>query len=258
MLFEIKEPGPGFDYFLNTSCNDWDVVQYHAFWKKSNFGLNKASIMRRFNTQLQKIKEQSTEEEKNNAIRLKKQFQVSVLSNLCNSLFASSSYPWNFAFTWLWTSSPLLQISRTGNIIQGYKRSYRNGKQPIDEMIAIRRGKKQKPAETTIKDGKKDETHGSPKERGDDGSLFSSNCYNDSDVGHGNDNNPFIAQTGGVQRNISHAIDNVVINNVFKNDWIIPDGYNISTDFRKLQVESIEKLKTDLILSYAKEIDMIL
>uniref|UniRef100_U9SKX0 Uncharacterized protein n=1 Tax=Rhizophagus irregularis (strain DAOM 181602 / DAOM 197198 / MUCL 43194) TaxID=747089 RepID=U9SKX0_RHIID len=160
MLFEIKEPGPGFDYFLNTSCNDWDVVQYHAFWKKSNFGLNKASIMRRFNTQLQKIKEQSTEEEKNNAIRLKKQFQ--------------------------------------------------------------------------------------------------SNCYNDSDVGHGNDNNPFIAQTGGVQRNISHAIDNVVINNVFKNDWIIPDGYNISTDFRKLQVESIEKLKTDLILSYAKEIDMIL
>ncbi|GBC36487.2 uncharacterized protein OCT59_002821 [Rhizophagus irregularis] len=111
MLFEIKEPGPGFDYFLNTSCNDWDVVQYHAFWKKSNFGLNKASIMRRFNTQLQKIKEQSTEEEKNNAIRLKKQFQVSVLSNLCNSLFASSSYPWNFAFTWLWTSSPLLDIA---------------------------------------------------------------------------------------------------------------------------------------------------
>ncbi|CAB4387252.1 unnamed protein product [Rhizophagus irregularis] len=123
-----------------------------------------------------------------------------------------------------------LQISRTGNIIQGYKRSYRNGKQPIDEMIAIRRGKKQKP----------------------------SNCYNDSDVGHGNDNNPFIAQTGGVQQNISHAIDNVVINNVFKNDWIIPDGYNISTDFCKLQVESIEKLKTDLILLYAKEIDMIL
>ncbi|CAB4412824.1 unnamed protein product [Rhizophagus irregularis] len=76
MLSEIKEPGPGFDYFLNTPCNDWDVVQYHEFWKKSNFGLDKVSVTRRFNTQLQKIKEQGTEEEKNNAIRLKKQFQL--------------------------------------------------------------------------------------------------------------------------------------------------------------------------------------
>ncbi|POG64518.1 hypothetical protein GLOIN_2v1483863 [Rhizophagus irregularis DAOM 181602=DAOM 197198] len=121
MLFEIKEPGPGFDYFLNTSCNDWDVVQYHAFWKKSNFGLNKASIMRRFNTQLQKIKEQSTEEEKNNAIRLKKQFQ--------------------------------------------------------------------------------------------------SNCYNDSDVGHGNDNNPFIAQTGGVQRNI-RCLSSIMYCNELKPEYV--------------------------------------
>ncbi|EXX53227.1 hypothetical protein RirG_245910 [Rhizophagus irregularis DAOM 197198w] len=47
-----------------------------------------------------------------------------------------------------------LQIGGTVNIIQVHKRSYRNGKQPIDEMIAIRRGKKQKPAETTIEDGK--------------------------------------------------------------------------------------------------------
>ncbi|CAB5383468.1 unnamed protein product, partial [Rhizophagus irregularis] len=167
-----------------------------------------------------------------------------------------------------------LQIGGAGNIIQGHKRSYENGKQPIDEIIAIRRGKKQKPAETTIEDGKsqtperqrnvEDETHSSPEERRDDGSLFSPNCHNDSDVGHGNDNNPFIAQTGEgstkykVVLSWSHAIDNVVINNVSKNDWITPDGYNISTDFRKLQVESIEKLKTNPILSYAKEIDMIL
>ncbi|CAB4473550.1 unnamed protein product [Rhizophagus irregularis] len=167
-----------------------------------------------------------------------------------------------------------LQIGGAGNIIQGHKRSYENGKQPIDEIIAIRRGKKQKPAETTIKDGKsqtpeqqrnvEDETHSSPEERGDDDSLFSPNCHNDSDVGHGNDNNPFIAQTGEgstkykVVLSWSHAIDNVVINNVSKNDWITPDGYNISTDFRKLQVESIEKLKTNPILSYAKEIDKIL
>ncbi|PKY45917.1 hypothetical protein RhiirA4_444016 [Rhizophagus irregularis] len=86
MLSEIKEPGPGFDYFLNTPCNDWDVVQYHEFWKKSNFGLDKVSVTRRFNTQLQKIKEQGTEEEKNNAIRLKKQFQhyLFILGQMAN------------------------------------------------------------------------------------------------------------------------------------------------------------------------------
>ncbi|CAB4430217.1 unnamed protein product [Rhizophagus irregularis] len=174
-----------------------------------------------------------------------------------------------------------LQIGGAGNIIQGHKRSYENGKQPIDEMIAIRRGKKQKPAKTTIEDGEsqtpvrqrnvEDEAHSSPEEREDDGSLFSPNGHNDSDVGmtHGNDNNPFIAQTGEgstkyksvlskVILSWSHAIDNVVINNVSKNDWITQDGYNISTDFRKLQVKSIEKLKTNPILSYVKEIDKIL
>ncbi|CAB5395020.1 unnamed protein product [Rhizophagus irregularis] len=332
MLSEIKEPGPGFDYFLNTPCNDWDVVQYHEFWKKSNFGLDKASVTRRFNTQLQKIKEQGTEEEKNNAIRLEKQFQVSVLPT--HGTLPSHGYGLRLR---CWLQLPMelhlrivmdfvsavvqlvdskkmgridnfwlkslprmkqhnavenneinaenvflscdlsrgsLQIGGAGNIIQGHKRSYENGKQPIDEIIAIRRGKKQKPAETTIEDGKsqtperqrnvEDETHSSPEERRDDGSLFSPNCHNDSDVGHGNDNNPFIAQTGEgstkykVVLSWSHAIDNVVINNVSKNDWITPDGYNISTDFRKLQVESIEKLKTNPILSYAKEIDMIL
>uniref|UniRef100_U9UZS3 Uncharacterized protein n=1 Tax=Rhizophagus irregularis (strain DAOM 181602 / DAOM 197198 / MUCL 43194) TaxID=747089 RepID=U9UZS3_RHIID len=341
MLSEIKEPGPGFDYFLNTPCNDWDVVQYHEFWKKSNFGLDKASVTRRFNTQLQKIKEQGTEEEKNNAIRLEKQFQLPMelrlhmvmdfVSATTATHGTSSSHGYGLRLR-CWIQLPMelrlrivmdfvsavdskkmgridnfwlkslprmkqhnavenneinaenvflscdlsrgsLQIG-AGNIIQGHKRFYEYDKQPIDEMIAIRRGKKQKPAETTIEDGKsqtpeqqrnvEDETHSSPEERGDDGSLFSPNCHNDSDVGHGNDNNPFIAQTGEgstkykVILSWSHAIDNVVINNVSKNDWITPDGYNISTDFRKLQVESIEKLKTNPILSYAKEIDKIL
>ncbi|PKB99436.1 hypothetical protein RhiirA5_403621 [Rhizophagus irregularis] len=290
MLSEIKEPGPGFDYFLNTPCNNWDVVQYHEFWKKSNFGLDKASVTRRFNTQLQKIKEQGTEEEKNNAIRLEKQFQVDSKKMGRIDNFWLKSLPrvkqHNAAenneinaenvFLSCDLSRGSLQIGGAGNIVQGQKRSYENGKQPIDEMIAIRREKKQKPAKTTIEDGEsqtpvrqrnvEDETHSSPEERGDDGSLFSPNDHNDSDVGitHGNDNNPFIAQTGEgstkykVILSWSHAIDNVVINNVSKNDWITQDGYNISTDFRKLQVESIEKLKTNPILSYAKEIDMIL
>ncbi|UZO11313.1 uncharacterized protein OCT59_002884 [Rhizophagus irregularis] len=235
MLSEIKEPGPGFDYFLNTPCNDWDVVQYHEFWKKSNFGLDKASVTRRFNTQLQKIKEQGTEEEKNNAIRLEKQFQVSILPTHGTSSshgyglrlrcwiqlpmelrlrivmdFVDSKKMGRIDNFWLKSLPRMKQhnavenneinaenvflscdLSRgslqigAGNIIQGHKRFYEYDKQPIDEMIAIRRGKKQKPAETTIEDGKsqtpeqqrnvEDETHSSPEERGDDGSLFSVN-----------------------------------------------------------------------------------
>ena len=107
MLSDISEPGPCFEYFLYTPCDNWDAVQYHEFWKNSNLGLDKANVTRRFNTQLQKIMVQGTEEEKKNAIRLEKQLQVSMLHDLCNCRFACSSYPWNFVFAWLWTSPPL-------------------------------------------------------------------------------------------------------------------------------------------------------
>ncbi|RHZ76781.1 hypothetical protein Glove_193g12 [Diversispora epigaea] len=77
------------------------------------------------------------------------------------------------------------------------------------------------------------------------------------------DNNPFLAQTGEDLTKYkfilswSHAIDNVTINNVSENDWLTQDRYNISIDFRKFQAESIKKLKINLTLSYAKEIDTI-
>ncbi|GBC43252.2 hypothetical protein GLOIN_2v1480000 [Rhizophagus irregularis DAOM 181602=DAOM 197198] len=78
------------------------------------------------------------------------------------------------------------------------------------------------------------------------------------------DNSPFIAQTGEDSTKYkfvlswSHAIDKVVINNVSENDWVTQNGHNISTDFRNFQLKSIEKLKTNPTLSYAKEISLIL
>ncbi|CAG8855471.1 11037_t:CDS:1, partial [Gigaspora margarita] len=69
------EPGPGFEYFLNTHCQDWDAIQYHEAWKDSNLGLDKAVVTRSFCKQIQKIKENGTEEEKKNAIRLENQFK---------------------------------------------------------------------------------------------------------------------------------------------------------------------------------------
>ncbi|CAG8760075.1 5453_t:CDS:1, partial [Acaulospora morrowiae] len=75
MLSKIKEPGPGFEYFLNTPCQSWDALKYHEAWKNSNLGLDKSLVTRRFKTQLLKIKKQGTEKEKENAIRLENQFK---------------------------------------------------------------------------------------------------------------------------------------------------------------------------------------
>ncbi|CAG8518534.1 6129_t:CDS:2 [Acaulospora morrowiae] len=52
MLSNIKESGPGFKYFLNTLCQDWDMDNYLEALKDCN--LNKATITRSFNKQLQR------------------------------------------------------------------------------------------------------------------------------------------------------------------------------------------------------------
>jgi len=83
MLSDVKEPGPGFEYFLNTPCQDWNAVNYLEALKDCNFSLNKATVARRFRTQLREINEQGTEEEKKNAIRLEGQFNVSISSCNC-------------------------------------------------------------------------------------------------------------------------------------------------------------------------------
>ncbi|GET59553.1 hypothetical protein GLOIN_2v1880010 [Rhizophagus irregularis DAOM 181602=DAOM 197198] len=79
-----------------------------------------------------------------------------------------------------------------------------------------------------------------------------------------------------------HITDNIAINNISENDdghnisapnriagvimmrkmlWRIPSYsgvYSLGADFHKLQLEAIEKLKINLTLSYAKDINMIL
>ncbi|CAG8845329.1 29108_t:CDS:2 [Gigaspora margarita] len=82
MLSNISEPGPGFEYFLNTHYQDWDAIQYHEAWKDSNLGLDKAVVTRSFCKQIQKIKENGTEEEKKNAIHLENQFKLRTTSPL--------------------------------------------------------------------------------------------------------------------------------------------------------------------------------
>ncbi|CAG8472096.1 27118_t:CDS:10, partial [Racocetra persica] len=89
---------------------------------------------------------------------------------------------------------------------------------------------------------------------------------NDHDVAttHKGNDNPFIETTGvnSVKYKFalswSHAIDNMLIKNGSKNDWLTRDRHNISVDFRNFQLTSIEKLKANPNLSYVKEVDMIL
>ncbi|CAI2195340.1 9834_t:CDS:2, partial [Funneliformis geosporum] len=73
MISDISEPG--FKYFLNTPCQTWDAVRYHESWEDNNLGLDKATLTRSFHKQLEIIKSQGTEEEKENAIRLENQFK---------------------------------------------------------------------------------------------------------------------------------------------------------------------------------------
>ncbi|CAI2178895.1 15538_t:CDS:2 [Funneliformis geosporum] len=43
MLSEIKEAGPGFEYFLKTFCKDWNAVQYHKAWKDGNLATHRTT-----------------------------------------------------------------------------------------------------------------------------------------------------------------------------------------------------------------------
>ncbi|CAG8498928.1 9463_t:CDS:10 [Paraglomus occultum] len=299
---------PGFGYFLNTPCQAWDAVRYHEAWEDNKLGLDKATLTRCFQKQIQIIKSQGTEEEKENATRLEKQFKVGIIFvsyNNCRLVATFSSPPLLSPYF----ASPILQLpmelrlrmaeskkaglidnfwSKRRNLMkhesmmvnstfvscdgvqigcignnQGQKRSYENREQSTE------RRKKQKPIKTTIGDGERRtserEIHTS-EQSVEDESAEKSNDHYESDAGivRDGDNNPFIAQTGKdstkykIVLSWSHAIDNVAINNVSENDWLTQDGYNISTDFRKFQEESIKKLEINPTLSYAKEIDTIL
>ncbi|CAB4400452.1 unnamed protein product [Rhizophagus irregularis] len=61
--------------------------------------------------QLEIIKSKGTKEEKENAIRLEKQFKLPMELRLRMVMDCVSavgySYPWNCVFAWLWTASPL-------------------------------------------------------------------------------------------------------------------------------------------------------
>ncbi|CAG8460853.1 3195_t:CDS:10 [Funneliformis mosseae] len=165
MLSDIKDYGPGFDYFLDTPCNDWDALQYHEFWKNNNFGLDKATVIRSFNKQIQQIKEYGTEVEIKNAIRLENQLKLPMelrLRMVMDYVSAKGGRIDNF-----WTKSlPRLKhrnvaevINNTknrfyscdgvqvgsGNTNQSNKRSYGNCEQSNIEEIPTKGSKKQKP-----------------------------------------------------------------------------------------------------------------
>ncbi|CAG8619095.1 10558_t:CDS:2 [Dentiscutata erythropus] len=149
MLSDNSEPG--FDYFLNTPCQVWDAVRYHEAWEDNHFGLDKATLTRSFQKQLQIIKPQGTEEQKENATRLENQFnaeskKTGLIDNFWmkrHILMKHESMKVNSIFL----SCDGVQIGCTGNNIQGQKRSYENRERSTEGR------KKQKPIKTTIGDG---------------------------------------------------------------------------------------------------------
>ncbi|CAG8775090.1 7727_t:CDS:2, partial [Dentiscutata erythropus] len=85
-----NEPGPGFEYFLNTHCQDWDAIQYHEAWK----------IISRSHS----VATHGTTSSHGYGLRLR-----------------YYSYPWNHVFAWLRTTSPLLATATHGTTsLHGY------------------------------------------------------------------------------------------------------------------------------------------
>ncbi|CAI2191258.1 17153_t:CDS:2, partial [Funneliformis geosporum] len=66
----------------NICDSQWDAVKYLEALENCKFGLEKATVTRRFKTQLQEINAQGTEEEKKNAIRLEDQFNPSTFVSI--------------------------------------------------------------------------------------------------------------------------------------------------------------------------------
>ncbi|RUP22168.1 hypothetical protein BC936DRAFT_139108 [Jimgerdemannia flammicorona] len=73
MLPDIN--APGYTYFLNTPCKDWDALQYHEAWKDANLVIDKATVTRAFNKQVQLVLEHSSDLQKQNAERLLQEFK---------------------------------------------------------------------------------------------------------------------------------------------------------------------------------------
>ncbi|CAG8514998.1 12291_t:CDS:2 [Acaulospora colombiana] len=74
-MFNTSKKG-GSSYFTQTSVRDWDPLDYHTFWKSTSVKLDKATVTRAFNEQVEWLIENGVESEQEKAKYLKKQFQV--------------------------------------------------------------------------------------------------------------------------------------------------------------------------------------
>ncbi|KAG9301404.1 hypothetical protein G9A89_018076 [Geosiphon pyriformis] len=63
-------------YFLNTPCEDWDILQYHKAWKAAKLPMDKASVTRAIEKQIHYITIHGSGNEKQTAIRFQKQFEL--------------------------------------------------------------------------------------------------------------------------------------------------------------------------------------
>nr|CAG8608197.1 5220_t:CDS:2 [Entrophospora candida] len=99
---------PGFSYFLNTPCEDWDVLQYHKAWKAAKLTMDKASVTRAIEKQIHYITIHGSGKEKQNAIRFQKQFELPMGLRLrmvmdhasaagCNTLVRNLNVLYHFA-----------------------------------------------------------------------------------------------------------------------------------------------------------------
>ncbi|RHZ78573.1 hypothetical protein Glove_161g17 [Diversispora epigaea] len=287
MLSDIKNPGSNFEYFIITPCQDWDAVQYLELWSNSNISLDKATTKRSFDIQIQLIKEQGTEEEKKNAIRLENQFKGESkrrgsIDNFWKNHISKSKKK-NFEqmnaenVTLSISSCEQVQIGGAGNA-QVHKRIQPDIKEQIENRKVFTGINNNLDAKPIIKrnrdeknsDGKINKKPHLMKSNQNDSLILKSAdskinqenqslCSLPSNINCEDIEPEYYDASKRIKIIYSweDAIDKIDFRNISKKDWIF-ENYNLSNEFRDFQKMTIQQAKEKPYLCYKKDIQKIL
>ncbi|CAG8723218.1 12825_t:CDS:2, partial [Funneliformis mosseae] len=283
MLSDINEPGPGFEYFLNTPCQEWDAVKYLEALENCKFGLEKATISLSHSVAIHfaslpyfvsnTTATHETSSSHSYGLRLRCWLQLpmelrlrivmdfaSAVASLKTGLVdnfwmkrQNSTKHENMKVNSTFLSCDGIQI---GCIEQPSERCVENELSGSAEEVS--------PVVIPLPDRDRSPT---PSYKSGDNSLDDHNKASPSN-GHdeNEDKNPFITKNEEGSRDNNkfktillwqHAINRIDINDTSTNDWVA-DGHNVSLDFHNFQLTLIKQLETNPTFSYLKDIERIL
>ncbi|CAG8763256.1 20542_t:CDS:10, partial [Gigaspora margarita] len=225
----------------------WDALQYHEAWKSSNLDLNRDEVSRNFCKQIHKIKENGTEEEKQNARRLKSQYKADskkmgriynfwlrYLPELSNNLGENEQINTGNLFlscNLSFDGAQLASTSGTGNIVQGREQSYKIQEQSgIEEPPSSRLRKRNRSINYTENSSKEETDSEYDKlKRVKKGSTRSSTNVDEDDE---SESEAITTKLNKLKKRLESQS---------RNEWIV-DTINVTRKFKEYQIQLIENV----------------